>query len=189
MREHVHPTQIAGYIDRTLDQSTRAEFEAHLADCAVCRAELVGAHRTLRGKPLHRRPWVVGPLAAAAAVVALMILPRGEVIDSQQPILRAGPESVGIQRVTAVQPAAGASIAEDDRTFVWQAVAEDANYRMTVTQIDGSRVWSLETADTVATVPDSVGLTAGNIYLWVVDAMLADGSQAKTEVRSFTIAP
>ena len=105
-------------------------------------------------------------------------------------ILRAGSDSPdGIQRIVAVQPAAGASIATDDRTFIWQTVGEGANYRMSLTRLDGERVWTLETTDTVGVVPDLVLLEVGETYLWLVDALLSDGSQAKTEVRSFTVIP
>lgn len=190
MRGHVSPNHIAAYIDRALDDITRRQFEDHLAECTECRAELVGAHRALRGRPLHRRPMVMGPVIAAAAIVLFMVMPRGPTSSSAPPVLRAGSDTLnGIQRVQAVRPAAGASIRADDRTFIWQTIAEGANYRMSLTQLDGAPMWSLETMDTSAVVPNSVDLEAGETYLWLVDALLTDGSQAKTEVRSFIVTP
>ena len=188
MREHLQPHDIAAYIDGTLDDDARAQLEDHLAECTACRAELVGAHRALRAKPFHRRPIVLGPLVAAAAVLLFVVIPGEPASNPAQPVFRAGSDTLnGIQRIAAVQPSAGASIAPADRTFIWHAVDEGANYRMTLTQLNGTRVWSFETVDTVATVPDSIQFVVGDTYLWVVDALLADGSQAKTEVRSFRV--
>ncbi|HEX6208659.1 MAG TPA: zf-HC2 domain-containing protein [Actinomycetota bacterium] len=50
-----HPhEQLAEYVDGALDASGRAEVEAHLASCGVCRAEVASAtsaRQTLRGLP------------------------------------------------------------------------------------------------------------------------------------------
>ncbi len=88
MRGHLHSNDLAAYIDRTLDDDARAQLEDHLADCAACRAELIGAHRVVRSRPLHRRPIVLGPLVAAVVLVLFMVMLRGPTSNAAQPVLR-----------------------------------------------------------------------------------------------------
>jgi anti-sigma factor RsiW len=54
------PETITGYVDGVLDDATRADVEAHLADCEACRAQ-VAAEKELRGRlrdlpPADARP-------------------------------------------------------------------------------------------------------------------------------------
>jgi len=58
-------------------------------------------------------------------------------------------------------------------------------YRFTVTGSDGVAVWFRSGTDTVITLPDSIVLRPGQTYLWVADALLADGATRSTGMREF----
>jgi len=83
------PEVLAAYVDRGLSLSERARVDAHLAACPQCIALVAGAARTVaelsahlpaeddiaEATPLVTRRSVVGALAAAAAVIAVVAMP------------------------------------------------------------------------------------------------------------------
>jgi len=90
---HPDAEQLAEYADRKLAASSRASIEAHLAECADCRAVLSGAMDLLteearighpdqaRVLPFRRRRALLGAaavLAAAAAVVIAIRTPQSD---------------------------------------------------------------------------------------------------------------
>jgi anti-sigma factor RsiW len=77
------------YADGTLSAAARDEVEAHLAACAMCRADVDELRVTRVSRPGVRRGWML--TAAAAAVVALvaaalwMAMPRQDPIPATPP--------------------------------------------------------------------------------------------------------
>jgi hypothetical protein len=58
---------------------------------------------------------------------------------------------------------------------------------LTISRADAHPVWSLSSTDTVATLPDSVGLRPSERYFWVADALLSDGTTRSTGLREFGV--
>ena len=179
---HVDANDLAAYVNRQLDAAARTRVEAHLADCAACRADALAA---LRARPKARMSWRVAAPALAAAAVAILVLPR----------LRQEPAPVDLERggsapiaVTLAAPDTGATLAFADVALAWRPAALDADYRVTVTVEDGSVAFTGSTRDTVATVP-AASLRPATRYLWVVDAILPDGAVRSSTSGSFAIRP
>lgn len=189
--DHPSPEDVAAYISGAIGDADRERIEAHAADCAVCRrefAEVIGALPAKR----RTRDWRVwAPALAAAAVIAVVmahpfrtaVQPEGtsRFRGSEPTAGRGGGAVIGVLAPPddgAVNPAAV--------TFVWHAGGVDASYQLTLTDEEGSVVWTLATTDTVAALPDTITLARGSLYHWYVDGLLEDGRRASTGVHSFT---
>jgi hypothetical protein len=192
---HLSSEDIAAYIDGAVSDAGREQLESHLAECEECRRELVEVKATLRR--VRRTPdWrIITPAAvAAAAVIALLTLPPLlSDSDSARDTRMRGPdeavrrESVPLIAVVSPQDESTIEITEAPE-FHWRAPAADASYQLTLSDDVGGIVWTLSTTDTLVTLPDSVMLEPGSIYYWYVDALLADGRSATTEVLQFMTA-
>jgi len=51
----------------------------------------------------------------------------------------------------------------------------------------GERLWSTETGDTIALLPDDVHLAAAASYFWYVDALTGDGTARTSGARRFSV--
>jgi hypothetical protein len=69
--------------------------------------------------------------------------------------------------------------------FVWASAPNAISYRLTLTDANGSTIWTNSGLDTVVALPDSVLLTVGARYFWVADALVSDGQSRSTELREF----
>ncbi len=190
-REHLAEDDVASYLDRSLGSDRRDQVEAHLADCAECRAELRSAASQIRSWR-SRKWWTWGPPAlAAAAVVALLVTNPFATRNSAGPTQRApeAPLDVGERLVAVVTPEDGSRVERDVLTFVWRPVDADARYHFTLTNALGEDIWSTDTTDTLLVVPPDVGLSADESYLWYVDALLLDGHSLTTGTRRFELIP
>jgi anti-sigma factor RsiW len=181
---HLSIEELAAYLDGRLSDPARARLDRHLAACDGCRDEWVATTR-LVSRPVRRlRPVFV---AAAAAVVALLVLPgllqRTPRSDVQQE--RAG---VAADALVALAPADSVLIAPDTARFVWSGSGAGASYRLTLTDSTGAVLWSAETLDTTLRPSDPALLRPG-LYFWYVDARLADGRSRTTGAHQFHIAP
>jgi hypothetical protein len=174
--------ELAAYLDRRLPGRDQERIESHLAGCAECRNELLETTQLLRQ---NRRPRTIaiGGLLAAAAAVMLVVRPAMETRSSAAP-MRAGPDAAMMVAYGPIGESSSASPA-----FAWGADQRASTYRLTVTTGEGTTVWSMSTADTVVTLSDSMRLRQGERYLWVVDALLDDGTTRSTGFREFRVAP
>lgn len=92
---------LAAYLDGMLDEAGRGLVEAHAADCGPCRELLADASRMATGASRARvvRWTVIGGLAAAAAIVAAVVLPRQEILGGDDGArLQALVAAVGTER-------------------------------------------------------------------------------------------
>ena len=199
--DHLSDSDIAGYLDRDLEEGERERVEAHIADCGECRGALVAveqlalSYSSLPGarakERSRRRVWLalsagLGVLAAAAAVA---ILPPGA-IEQRQPPTRAGQTLSPDRRdaVVLVAPSDNRAVAGDDVAFVWNTSGVD-HYRLTVFDESGKLIALRETPDTSVVVSlDSAsgGKNGTGRYLWKVEG-IADGVAAASEVRALTV--
>jgi Putative zinc-finger len=181
---HLTDSEMARYLDRRLSLEERDRIEDHLASCAECREQTLGAQQLLG--PARRPRFIVAGGALAAAAVVLILIARVEPAREQNaPQLR----GVAIDNtvLTAYGPMGDAK--RDNLRFVWGSAAGAVSYHLSVTGADGAQVWSHSGVDTVSSLPRSVGLRAGVQYLWVADAVLRDGSTRSTGLREFSPVP
>jgi hypothetical protein len=174
--EHMRDVEVAAYLDRRLSGPDRERAEAHLADCAECRREVQEVHRLLNHSARPRRLLLGAGLLAAAASLVLFLRPS--VVDP----LRGGGTPPAL---TAYGPTGDAPLAS--LRFVWAAAPGATAYRLTISGGNGVPVWSGSVADTVFALPDSVALGPDQRYVWIADALLADGFSRSTGLHEFRL--
>lgn len=180
---HLDPNDLAAYVDGALDDAGRTRVDSHLADCGQCRTELIAVRRMVARAPRHRRWFALTMLAAAAAVVLLIVWPRGvERGAPGGPVVRDGDTpSAGVMLV------APDSVIVLPLSFAWHPVAKATTYRVNLTTLTGALIWSGATSDTGMRVPDSVSLATGVAYYYYVDALLTDGTSVSSGVRQVRV--
>jgi hypothetical protein len=191
-----HPSagDVSAYLEGTLSQTVRMQLQAHLAECAECREEMVELSRMLRMQP-QQRPvvrWAVG--LGIAATLALMVgrLPGGPgTTPSGTPSapLERGLSTEEDGQISVWSPTAGASLRRDSLVLAWSpAGGSDVRYRTTVSDSSGRVLWTASTPDTILRVPPSLFLPGGRTYYWYTDALLSDGRSLTTGVQEFRMA-
>ncbi|MEJ2204220.1 MAG: zf-HC2 domain-containing protein [Gemmatimonadota bacterium] len=180
---HLTDEQLVAYLGQELRGEDLKRVEGHLADCVTCRWEVVDANQILEA-PRVRRLRVLVPVAAAAAVVLLFLsggpedAPTGrdrihretavELSEAPSPLSPVGP-------VTAVDG------------FAWTAAAGADRYRVTLFDAEGTVLWSTATADSVARLPESLTLEAGQPYLWRVEGRIGWDVWESSEFVEFRV--
>ena len=187
---HTHLTaeDVAAFLDRRLTTTERLGIEEHLAGCSQCRGEVAAVRRLVSANPTRRSLTLPLSLAAAAAVAFLLFTvarpgPEGRADPLRTPAsLPAGAS----ERITALRPAEGDTIAVARAVLEWASIGGEPTYRLTVTDATGQPVWTRTTADTSLTLPRTI-LESRRTYFWYVDALRANGRAASTGVRRFTV--
>ena len=197
---HLSAERLASYLDGRLTTAERDQALAHFDRCVDCRREMTEGRRVLSlASPIVRRPDLVRSVprrlvivvttAMAAAVLFAVFLPA--IRDrSQQPAAIRAPDRLAAEIVPplgTVSPPEGGTFVPQRDALVWRSASANAEYRLTIQDANGGRVWTTSTSDTSVTVPADVRLTIGGEYFWSVDALLADGRSTTTRVRHFTI--
>ena len=201
---HPRDSLLAAYLDGELTDDERAQVEAHVEQCNVCRRALADVVQLLdspgdapaRPAPpvaarRRRIPWLGLGIALAASIGAIMVMrqptPFGE--DMEGRTRDAAPTRVDERtpRLEAVLPANGSASAAARPVFTWRRADVD-RYSFRLLAEDGAPIWSRDTADTTLTLPSDVRLEPGRSYYWRVDA-LAAGIVASTRAQQFTVAP
>lgn len=185
--EHPDAIRIAAYAEGRLGGDDRAAMEAHLAECADCRAEATEVALLLREPAALRRRWIGIPAAVAAAAAAVVLL-AGPFRDSStagDALRRPGVEAdrEAVPAIEVILPSAGDPIPMDSARFVWHGLGADVLYRFTLTDPSGAVLWERELADTALVLSAETRLPGGGRFLWYVDASLPDGGVATTGVR------
>ena len=195
MSQHLSEWEAAAYVDGRLSNAVRARVETHLELCDACRIEVVEVVRAIDSpKPTSiarpkRRLLVSGFGLAAAAALAMVLLPQSSVVESrreQQRDVSGEATTEGVATIAVVRPVPGDSVAATDRQFVWRAVGIDATYQLIVGDAAGRILWRSTTGDTALTLPADIA-RAGQTYFWRVDALLPTGISATTRAQSFTV--
>lgn len=189
LESHLSAEDLAALIDGGVAAEQRGRVDAHLAACAVCRAELTAGWHIVDSAPRTRSTWSPWPIAgiAAAAIVVLVALPtlRGVARHRADDItLRAAGAAATAVRVIA--PGDGSTVSPDSLRFVWRR-DDGASYRLFVADSAGAPVWALSTNDTTARLPDSVRIISGTRYFWYVDALRSDGTSISSAPRHLSI--
>ena len=192
---HLPPEMVAAYVDDTLSDAERRHADVHLTACTECRAELREVRRLVLGGRRRFGPRLVGGTAlAAAAVAALVLLPRAEVggpttapTGATSPFRSDGGGGATLVEIEPLEPEIEESGEVATMSLLWRPVTAGSTYRVSLTDAGGATIWSGETTDSVVAVPNDVGLDPGGTYYWFVDATLPDGEAASTGVQTVVI--
>lgn len=187
---HLGSEEVAAYLDNMLSDAEYARVKAHLADCDICRREVVSVSKLLDHAPRSRRRLIAfSTIAAAAALAFLFVRPSPDSGLSGRVAVRGHdtPEGgEGVITVRAIAPV-GREPYGAATLFAWHPSASGATYRLTLTDDRGGKVWVGSTNDTTLTVPKQTALLPNRSYNWYVDALLPDGSSTTSGVTSFQV--
>lgn len=184
---------VAALADGSLDAGTRARAVEHLATCSECRAAVASVVKAMADPQIRRelphaaqsgvRRFVrlAVPLAAAAALLVVLWLPKGG--DNGAEPHRGSP-SPGAP--VAVSP--NGMVAEA-RVLRWGAVVGADRYRITLFDQASQVVFSAEVDDTALVLPDSAVVAPGQPYAWMVEARTGWGRWIASAPVTFTVAP
>jgi len=188
---------VADFVMGRLGPEARGPIVSHLLSCARCRSvvraggrlladpalapELSGAARPSAG--IRWRGWSLPlGLAAAAALLLLLLVPRrsddGSTLGLRDTTLTSADAPVPI--------APRASVPRVDQ-LVWSKVPRAERYRLRLYDSEGAVLWTVETADTVAALPDSVGLSSRVTYFWKVEAQTEWKRWASSDLVEFRL--
>ncbi len=184
--KHLESGEVAAYLDRTLAPSERSRVEAHAAECAACRAELVEAASLLRTAPQRRRWYVpAGAVAAAAAGVLLVVWSGSVKVAPGPPSFREPALTTSVAPVVvAPRGVTGAAT-----RLVWTGVPHADRYRLTLFDGTGRVVWETQASGTSVSLPDSIRLRPGATYLWKVEAQTGWNRWVASDLVEFSVGP
>ena len=184
LNRHLEPNEIASYVDGDVPGEVRASIEAHLADCAECRAEVAEVSRIVRTAPsaggVSRRVWI--PAAAAAALALLWVGPRA--FRDQGP---AEHRDEAVTSTVAPHPITPIGSVATATALVWSSVPYANNYRVRLFGTDGTVLWEREGMDTIVSIPDSIRLQPRVPYYWRVEAHTGFDRRAESDLVEFRL--
>ena len=183
---------IAALVDGTLETGLREPALMHLAGCDHCQTVASSVTRALvdpavargiRAGDAYGRRRVLRvflPLAAAAALLLILVRPwAGDIAPTHRgvPSTAATPTPIApIGVVTGASP------------LQWKAVTGADRYRVMLSDAGGRVLYEAEGADTVAALPDSVVLTPGRSYVWIVEARTGFDRWTASQLMEFSLA-
>lgn len=175
---HLEAGLVAGYVDGHLGTTDAATVEAHLAECADCRQEVIDVRR-LVGRPGRRVPWsVVLPIAAVACLL-LLIWPK----QNGFPLHRGG--NAPAQNAPIALRPVGSVVAVD--TLSWSQVAGIDRYRVTLFDSLGTVLWQEQTRDSVVALPVAIHLQPLTTYYWKVEARVGWDHWTSSQLAQFRL--
>ena len=186
---HLSADDVAAMIDGGLPADRRADVEAHLALCAVCRSELAAISVLVDSAPTRSTipiRWIAG---AAAAVLVLAVLPLARFVNTTAPTADERSATTNTAAVHTVTPTGEMRVPIESLTFAWHPVPGVTTYKLFVTDSVGAPVYNLKTTDTTVGSIATAHLTPGTRYFWNVDALRSDGSSITSSQLGFSIRP
>ena len=172
---------IASYLDRRMSDADRERFESHLAECPECRRAVIEADSLIKQvRPTWRGNAMIGLIAATIVLVAVDLTvqhtgqptPTRSVREVESGLIAYGPTG---------------DVTRSRLRFVWSPLAGAISYKIAVVDATSQPVWSTTASDTSIALPANVSLRAGENYLWVVDALAADGTTHSTGLHEFRL--
>jgi anti-sigma factor RsiW len=132
-------------------------------------------------EPMISRP--ATGLAAVAAVVLVMVLwlPQEMGFEDAE---RGGDE---LPVIELIEPANDQAVASAAVVLRWQAVAEAANYTVTVVDASGEFFWQRATPGTSLELPRDREWIPGTRYSWWVTVLMKSGRRQTSEHQSFVV--
>ena len=188
---------VADFVMGRLGPAARGPVVSHLLSCARCRSVVQAGGRLLADAALapelsgaarpsaasRWRGWSLPlGLAAAAALLLLLLVPRrgddGSTLGLRDTTLTSAGAPVPI--------APRGSVPRVDR-LVWSRVPRAERYRVRLYDNEGAVLWTVETADTLVALPDSVVLSSRVTYFWKVEAQTEWRRWAASDLVEFRL--
>jgi hypothetical protein len=187
---------IVAFADGRLSDSERLAWTPHLGSCRRCQRELASLVRTLNdpavldasriSKPYRRRlTLLIVPLAAAAAIILTLALPR------ERQLRAPGVQHRELVLTPGNAPMIGSpmgTVAEVE-SLQWSAVPHAELYRVTLFDDDGDVLFEKEVAEPHLALPETVKLLPENQYLWQVQARIGFGRWISSDLVEFRVSP
>jgi len=185
---HLSEDQLVAFLGHELGVEEHQTVELHLAHCTECRDELVAVTEILHPARKDRQvPWrTLAPVAAAAAAIVLLVAGPWSVSDSDDMPQHRDTPALASGVPTPVTPVG--SVPEVDQ-LVWLHVESADRYRLTLYDAEGEVLWKATSEDTVVDLPNSVVLTPGSRYLWLLEARVGWDLWDASELIDFRIDP
>jgi hypothetical protein len=183
---HMTELEIASYLDRRLSLADRDRAEAHMAECAICRDEIVRTRMLTQRIERPKQFLVSGGVIAAAAAILIVAFPTLR----QRHVFQTGEKQRAVASPTSLiaYGPIGETSAKSVR-FAWSASTGAASYRLTLSGENGIPLWTESAVDTSLTLPATIRLHPQSRYYWIVDALLANGTTRSTGLREFQTMP
>ncbi len=175
MTDHLSELTVAAYVERRLARAERAAAEAHLAQCAACRMEIIEVSRLLPART--RVPRFAVPLTAAALLATALIVADGH-LQGGAPVLRSAGSESGIVITAPLDQ----QVVSQSPELAWHHVPNTGQYRVTITNNAGDIVSEKLSVDTTLVLS---ALAGGTTFHWYVTAILRNGAAASSSVRTF----
>lgn len=173
---HLDASLLALYIDRRAAADEAALVERHLAGCSACRADWLAAQGLVARRPGTVRTLL--PLAAAATLALLVWWQAPRPPEHREPVVLTSQAPGGI---APRGPGAAPSL------VVWSLVPGADRYRVAVFDSAGRVLWEASTADTVASLPDTVRLEPEVPHFWRVHARIGYDRWVESNLVEFRI--
>ena len=211
---HLTEYDIASYLERKGVPEQRLRMEQHLADCAACAADLAAAVRVVNSvektdppelpDPIFRKalraraqkkPWSLNffhsspPFRYALAGILVASVGWWAVTSTRQEQPSRFRSSSPSPMVELVHPPDEAVITALPVRFQWQPSSNALQYRLTLFDDEGTRIWQGESAGSHLTTHATVAFEGGKIYLWTIEAILSNGLTLTSNLSSFRYAP
>jgi hypothetical protein len=186
--------ELVAFADGQLADGERLALTPHLSSCRRCQHDVASLVRALNDPEIIRaarldRSYLTRlsafliPLAAAAAIVVAITLPRER---------RMSPPAIQ-HREPAITPVAAPTIdgpvgaVSEVDALRWSAVPHADLYRVTLFDGDGNVLFEEEAAAPSAALPDSVKLLPAKQYLWQVQARIGFDRWVSSDLVEFRV--
>jgi len=133
---------------------------------------------------------IAAPIAAAAIVAAALLWLRSPREPELQANLGSGPTVYRSTEVQTIAPIGNLQKTPD--AMQWKAVERAASYKILLSEVDQTEVWTAQTSDTSLTIPRAVvaKMKVGKPFLWKVSALDTNGQVlATSQPQRFVIVP
>ena len=188
---HLDALTLAALADQRVEAVQRAEVEAHLAACGLCRSELYALRSLLRTLPARRSASIRRVMfSAAAAALALLVL--NDTAWHRSPAAVPGLERsapAAARKLSALEPRSGSIAPRTGLRFVWEGAGKDSRYQLTVVDSLGGELWRIETTDTFVVAPATLALPQKTLLFWYVDALGPDARFHTTRAVALRLKP
>ena len=192
------PVDLAAAVDQ-MSSNGASQVHGHLATCERCAAEAGAMLRLFNSDAIQveiaglrtaesgrRGRWIAAlggvGLAAAAGIVLMVSGPRETSSD---------PTSVHRDPVIAREPQPSAvgpvGLIDLVTTFSWGPVQGANVYELVLYSADGTVIWESRAVENFVLLPDSVTITEGSPYFWMVRARVGFDRWVESNLVEFEI--